>query len=169
LVGPCPVTWSAAMSGTGIWGVYFPFTAEANVNVAIPEPFLAFTTTHEMAHQRGFAREDEANYIAYLACRAHPEAEFRYSGYLMALVHASRALAQESPELQREIMGSLSAGVKRDLQALDDFNRRHESSLERVSLKVNDLYLKANRQKDGDKSYGRVVDLLLAEYRARLK
>lgn len=166
---PKPVTLSKAMAYTGIWGVYFPFTAEANVNVAIPQPFLAFTAAHEMAHQRGFAREDEANYIAYLTSRFHPDPEFRYSGNLMALVHVLRALAQVDSERQKEISSTLSPGVKRDLLALDEFNNSHEGPLETFSLKANDLYLKANKQKDGDKSYGRVVDLLLAEYRLQTK
>ena len=34
-----------------------------------------------------------------------------------------------------------------------------------VAQQVNNAYLKANRQYDGVKSYGRVVDLLLAEWR----
>ncbi|HPE16562.1 MAG TPA: DUF3810 family protein, partial [Oscillospiraceae bacterium] len=34
--------------------------------------------------------------------------------------------------------------------------------------RMNDAYLKANAQRDGVKSYGRMVDLLLAEYRDEL-
>lgn len=166
---PKPVTLSKPWAYTGIWGVYFPFTAEANVNVAIPAPYLPFTTAHEMAHQRGFAREDETNFIAYLVCRTHPDVDFRYSGNLMALVYSLRALAQVDSALHRELSGTLTDGVKRDLQALDKFNRDHESPFETFSLKVNDIYLKANNQKDGDRSYGRVVDLLLAEYRLKAK
>ena len=166
---PKPVTLSKPWAYTGIWGVYFPFTAEANINIAIPAPYLPFTTAHEMAHQRGFAREDETNYIAYLVCRAHPDVDYRYSGNLMALVHSLRALAQVDSSLQRELAGKLTKGVRRDLQSLEEFNRRHESPFERFTLKVNDLYLKANNQKDGDRSYGRVVDLLIAEFRTQLK
>jgi hypothetical protein len=33
---------------------------------------------------------------------------------------------------------------------------------------MNDTYLKANAQSDGVASYGRMVDLQLAEYRGRL-
>jgi hypothetical protein len=33
---------------------------------------------------------------------------------------------------------------------------------------VNNTYLKSNNQEDGVKSYGRMVDLLLAERRTRL-
>ncbi|MEI3307330.1 MAG: DUF3810 family protein [Eggerthella lenta] len=35
-----------------------------------------------------------------------------------------------------------------------------------VSNAANDTYLKANNQSDGMRSYGRMVDLLLAEQRA---
>jgi len=166
---PKPVALSRPWSYTGIWGVYFPFTAEANVNIAIPAPYLPFTAAQEMAHQRGFAREDEAHYIAYLVCRSHPDAEFRYSGNLMGLVHLMRALAQADPQAYQEMVGRLSDGVKRDILALEKFNEQHENPLETLSQKINNLYLKANRQKDGIQSYGRMVDLLLAEYRARMK
>ena len=36
-----------------------------------------------------------------------------------------------------------------------------------VSETVNDAYLKANNQQDGTQSYGRMVDLLLADFRQR--
>jgi len=37
-----------------------PFTGEANVNISMPHTSIPFTACHEMAHQIGFAREDEA-------------------------------------------------------------------------------------------------------------
>jgi len=64
------------MSYLGIGGVYFPFTGEANVNISMPHTSIPFTACHEMAHQIGFAREDEANFIAYIACKNHPSPDF---------------------------------------------------------------------------------------------
>ena len=86
-----PIFLSSKMSYTGISGIYFPFTGEANVNVDIPHSLLPATTCHEMAHQRGFAREDEANYIAWITCSSNDNPEFKYSGTLLALIHSMNA------------------------------------------------------------------------------
>ena len=42
-----------------------------------------------------------------------------------------------------------------------------ETTVGEIAEKVNDTYLKINDQTDGTQSYGRVVDLLLAEYKKR--
>ena len=47
------------------------------------------------------------------------------------------------------------------------WHRRYESRLGEVQERVNDAYLKTQGQADGVRSYGRMVDLLLAERRAR--
>lgn len=162
---PKPVLLSRLMSYTGISGVYFPFTGEANVNISIPDSMIPCTASHEMAHQRGFAREDEANYIAYLVCSLHPDYDFQYSGTLLALMNAMNALYRSDPDSYFNLGKMYSEGVKRDIIALDDFWSQFEGPVERTSEKINNAYLKANKQKDGVQSYGRMVDLLIAEHR----
>lgn len=164
---PKGVMLSHLMSYTGISGVYFPFTTEANVNIAIPDSMLPSTTCHEMAHQRGFAREDEANYIAYLTSSLHPDADFQYSGTLLALIHSMNALYNHDQEKFKELYKKYSMGVMRDLADINDFWERYEGPVEEFSSDINDAYLKANRQQDGIQSYGRMVDLLIAEYRMK--
>lgn len=164
---PKGVYLSEAWSYTGIAGMYFPFTGEANVNMAEPDPFIPATACHEMAHQRGFAREDEANYISYLACTSHPDPEFRYSGTLLALEYAASGLRGADATAYAALREQFSAGVARDLQAEHDFWQSHSGPLERLSTRVNDQYLKSNQQSDGVQSYGRMVDLLLAEHRLK--
>lgn len=166
---PKAVLFSKGMSYTGITGIYFPFTAEANVNVHIPYVSIPSTATHEMAHQRGFAREDEANYIAYLACKLHPDVDFQYSGYLLALIHSMNALYSSDIEAYYELNNRYSPELKKDLIAMNEYWKRFEGPIEKASNKVNNTYLKSNNQKDGIKSYGRMVDLLIAEYREEHK
>ena len=163
---PKGVRASELWSYTAIEGVYFPFTGEANVNIAMPPSAIPAAATHEMAHQRGFAREDEANYLGYLASRLHPDADFQYSGYLSALVNALNALRPYAPDTYKQLVQTISPGVRRDLAFENAFWTKHEGPVADVSDRVNDSYLKANMQRDGVQSYGRMVDLLLAEYRA---
>ncbi|MDW7675033.1 MAG: DUF3810 domain-containing protein [Bacillota bacterium] len=164
---PKGVMLSHYWSYTGIGGVFFPFTAEANVNIKMPHFLLPSTTTHEMAHQRGFAREDEANYIAYLTSTLHPDPDFQYSGVMLALTYAMNSLYRYDKDAWQEIRDNYSDGLNRDLQEWQKYRARYEGPVKEISTNVNNTYLKVNRQEDGVYSYGRMVDLLLAEFRIK--
>ncbi|MDP4090016.1 MAG: DUF3810 domain-containing protein [Bacillota bacterium] len=162
---PKPVLLSEQMCYTGITGIYMPYTGEPNVNIKIRDYMLPCTAAHEMAHQRGFAREDEANYIAYVTCTAHPDPDFQYSGVMLAVIHSMNALADVNIDDCRELVKKYSEGVRADLKDDNAFWARYEGQIEKISDNVNNAYLKSNGQKDGVQSYGRMVDLLLADYR----
>jgi hypothetical protein len=162
---PKGVLLSRYMSYTGISGVYCPFTAEANVDIDMPDMLIPSTTCHEMAHQRGFAREDEANYISYLTCNMHPDADFRYSGTILALIHSMNALYAYDSDTFTNLYKNYSEGLVRDMRANNQYWKRFEGPVEKATDSLNDAYLKANMQKDGVQSYGRMVDLLIAEYK----
>jgi hypothetical protein len=156
------------MSRSLTYGMYIPWTGEALLNGSTPAPALAFSVCHEMAHQHGIAREDEANFIGYLACRAHPDPLFRYSGARAALAEAMARLAAVQPDAWKAIRASLSAGVLADEAAETAWVREHRGRFSQVQGKVYDGYLKTQGQADGALSYGRVVDLLIADRRLRL-
>lgn len=162
---PKPVMLSELMCYTGITGIYFPFTGEANININTPLPSLPHVVTHEMAHQRGYAREDEANFIAYLTCIFHWDVKFKYSGHLLALTHSMNALYKEDKENYDFLKNRYSDGLKRDLTYINTFWKKYDGPVEKISNDLNDAYLKANNQKDGVKSYGRMVDLLIAYHK----
>lgn len=159
---PKPVYTSELMLETNITGVYFPFTGEANVNIAIPDAFLPATTLHEMAHQRGIAPEDEANFVAYVTAMAHPDKDFNYSGTLMALIHVMNALYAQDPDLASTLRQTYSEGLNRDLEDHRAFWEPYRSDVAKAADRVNDTYLKANGEEQGVKSYGKMVDLVIA-------
>ena len=163
---PKPVLLSRLMSHSNIIGIYSCLTGEANIDIDIPEMSLASTVMHEMAHQRGFAREDEANYIAYKTCMAHPDIDFKYSGSVMALQYSMNALYAESPDRYFDVASNYSPGYMRDLEAEMEYWKQFQGITKEVANKMNDTYLKMNGQEDGVKSYGRMIDLLLAEYKS---
>ena len=163
---PKPVLASGLMSDAGIAGMFFPFTMESNINVDNPFFTVPWTMAHELAHQCGFMREDEANFIAYLACVRTDDALMRYSGLLLAYDHSIAALSKTDPERAAEVRAGLPAAVQRDLAERTQFWDEYEGAILEASQSMNDAYLKANSQTDGLRSYGRMVDLLLAEQRA---
>ncbi|WP_461204671.1 DUF3810 domain-containing protein [Clostridium sp. DL1XJH146] len=158
---PKGVILSEKMCYTGITGIFIPFTTEANVNTFIPDFMIPATTVHEMAHQRGIARENEANFCAYLACVNHTDEDFQYSGTILALIYSLNSLKRDNYESYKQMMLQLDDGVKTDFKYLNEFWDKYEGKVEEISDKVNDTYLKTNGQKDGVKSYGQMVELLL--------
>lgn len=166
---PKPVMLSKLMSYTQITGIYTCWTMEANVNVDISPYSIASTMCHELAHLRGFIREDEANYISYLACMASDSKDVQYSGAMHALIHTGNALYGKDADAYYDVfLNYYSEAVVRDLIANNEYWKQFEDTkVAETSEKINDTYLKANNQTDGTQSYGRVVDLLLADYRKR--
>jgi hypothetical protein len=153
------------MSFFGVGGIYFPFTGEANVNMDPPDFLLPATVCHEMAHQIGFASEDEANYVAYLACRLNPDPSFGYSGNLMAMKYAMNRLKKMNPTTFTRLEKSYSTGVVLDLQASREYWNKFQNPVAEFSDVFYDLFLKANDQKAGIESYSKMVELILGEYR----
>lgn len=163
-----PVILSKFMSYTGITGMYSPFTGEANVNIDIPSTTLPVTIAHEQAHQRGIAREEEANYLAYLACVNSPNKELQYSGYYLALTYLMNDLYSIDKEAYQEIRKLYSHKLIRDINFSNNYWKNHEGFVERVWNKANDSYLKANNQSAGAASYGLMTKLLLGEYKSKI-
>lgn len=163
---PKGVLCSSLMSSFNLAGIYFPVTVEANFNQAMPVSSQGFTACHELSHLSGFIREDEANFIAFMACRESESAFFRYSGYLGALTYALNALhGAVSSEEYSEVCGKLSSVIRNEYAYRNEYWSPYQKKVTyKVSTAVNDTYLKANNQTDGTKSYGRIVDLMLAEY-----
>ncbi len=159
---PKPFAVSSALSYAGIAGIYFPFTGEANVNGDVVPALLPATALHELAHGEGYAREDEANFIAWWGCRLHPDPDYRYSGALLALIYGMNALAGVDREAYLELKERYGPGVRADLAANQAFWARYEGPVEEAQDRLNDRYLRMNGQADGVRSYGRMVDLLLA-------
>lgn len=166
---PKRVFLSKVMSYMGISGIFSPFTYEANINDNIPDSLIPVTVCHEVAHQYGFSREDEANFIAYMTCMVHPDIDFQYSGTLLALIYTMNELYDYDYEKYLEVSDKYSEGLKRDLIAIDRYWQRYEGTVSKASSKLNDTYLKANSQGDGVASYGRMVDLLLAYHKKHSK
>ncbi|HET7293976.1 MAG TPA: DUF3810 family protein, partial [Vicinamibacteria bacterium] len=157
---------SPLLSRLGISGIFIPFTAEPLVNVFVPEVEIPFNASHELAHLAGWAREDEASFVAFVACHRHPDPDFRYSGALVAGLHAVAALASVDRESARRIAESRSPGVSRDVAAIRAFRLEYEGRLTRIGDRVNDAYLRSQGDPRGLQSYGRMVDLLLAARRS---
>lgn len=166
LAGPMgrakPLRSSAQFSQLGITGIFIPFTGEANYNDHQPDLLLPATILHEMAHLKGVAREEEANFMAYLASQASEEPGIRYSGTMLALIHTVNELALRDTAAARAIRSSYSEGMKLDLSVQRTYWDGFSGPVRDWGEELNDSYLKANGQKAGTASYSNMVSYLLA-------
>ena len=164
---PKAIALSEPMTYTHISGVYTFMTGEANINTNYPDFLVPYTMAHEMAHQRGIAREDEANFVAFLVCIDSDDSYLRYCGYTNMLNYINSALAQADREKYAEFYyNHTPLEIKKEFYAYSVFfDKYRESVASDISGAVNDTFLQSQGQKEGTKSYGLVVDLAVAYYK----
>lgn len=149
----------------GYSGYFNPVTGEAQLNHTIPDVLHPFVMAHEMGHQLGYAREQEANLMGFLAARASDDSLLRYAAYFEMFLYANTALFRRDSVLALRHLEQLSPQGKTDLESLRRFRLQYRSKIEVVINVLYDRYLKLNGQSAGTASYGRVIRNLLAIYR----
>lgn len=165
-----PIMLSKPMTYTHISGVYSFMTGEANLNVNYPDFVTVSSLAHEFAHQRGIAREEEANFMAFLVCISSDDPFVQYSGYLDVFLTVSYALYEEDVDLYVDVIEKLDDRVWKDRISYSDFfDEYRDSTASDVADSVNDKFLQANGQENGTKSYGMVTYLCVDYYYDRIK
>jgi hypothetical protein len=155
-----PSQFKRVMSYSGILGYYNPFTAEAQYNSQLPSAYTPFTLAHESMHQFGIAREQEANFTAYLIGRNSENASLRYSTEYFVLKSLLNSLIEKNPEFVKTILQNYSPAMKKDRNAEINFREKHKGIVEELFDITNDLFLKSNQQ-EGSITYSYFVDLLI--------
>lgn len=139
-----PAVTGEVMTYLHLAGIYTAFTGEITVNTEYPDFIVVSTVAHEMAHQRGIAKEDEANFIAFAVLDSSTDPYLRYSGLLDAYSAVAGDLAASDYESYREIASRLPRRAKRELAAYGDFfDKYRDSTASKVSNAANDAFLKS--------------------------
>lgn len=159
-----PVMLSGAWSYTGIVGMYFPFFAECNINTAQPDYAIPFTASHESAHSRGIAFENECNFLAFLSCINSEYPEFRYSGYMEAYKFCANELLAADSDLWHQAQQYCTDGMRLDFLGMNQYIDDHEGEISEVSGEVNDTFITIQGVPEGSLSYNRMTELVLAYY-----
>ncbi len=149
----------------GYMGYYNPFTGEAQVNTTVPRWTLPFVACHEVAHQLGYAKENEANFVGYLAAKQSGDTAFLYSVYFDLFLYANTELFIKDSTTARANLKRLADGVKKDLKELRDFQRRYENPLDKLVDVFYNNFLKLNEQPAGNRTYNKVILWLMAYYK----
>jgi effector-binding domain-containing protein len=155
---------SLLQSYIGTGGYFNPLTGEAQVNNRIPKTGYPTTICHEIAHQIGFAAEDEANFIGFLAANHNQDIFFKYASYRMAFTYCISELRKRDAALASKLWKSVHIGITQDFKSSYNFWKTYKNPFEPLVKKGYNSYLKANNQKFGIDSYNQVVALLILYY-----
>ncbi len=160
-----PSLYSYLGNYLGFQGYYNPFSGEGQVNTTVPKFLEPFVTTHEIAHQLGYARENEANFVGFIACRYYDEPTFRYSVYYDMYNYAVGEVFRQDTVLGKQFQDSLHPQVRKDQDEFYAFYKKYKNPIEPVIMWGYGQFLKANNQPAGKRSYNEVVAWLIAYYK----
>lgn len=156
--------FSLPLTYMGFSGYLNPLTNEAQVNAKVPIYKMPTLITHEMAHQIGYAKENEANFIAALSTMNHQNLHIKYAGYTFALQYCLSDIYRNNEEEAKQLIKEIHPGILKNYQEINDFWKAHQNPFEPFFKLFYDNYLKANNQPEGMKSYNYMVGLLVNYY-----
>ena len=150
---------------TGTTGIFIAFTGESSISSTTFTASVPFTMCHEIGHRMAFARENEANFAAFLACEASDDARFTYSGYYTAFLYCYNALRKVDAAAANEVWSGACDELRADCAAANShYKKVEDQKVSQVTDKIYNSYLQTVGVESGRQSYGEVVDLLTAWY-----
>jgi hypothetical protein len=149
----------------GFLGYFNPFTGEAQVNTTVPSFLHPFVSCHEVAHQIGYAKESEANFVGYLTASSSTDTFFHYSVYLDMYMYANRTLYVQDSTAAKKFHKQINPWVRADLKEWKQFNAKHQNPIEPIIRWFYGKYLQQNQQPAGIMSYDEVTGFIIAYYK----
>lgn len=153
--------YSLPLTYMGFSGYLNPFTNEGQLDGLIPLYKYPTTASHEVAHQIGYAAENEANFIGCLAAINNESIYFKYSGYIFALRHCLNEIYRRDEEQYESITKLVNKGILKNYQESYDFWNSYQNPLEPIFKSTFNSFLKANNQEKGIESYSYAVALFV--------
>lgn len=166
---PKEVRFSGVLSSFGVNGLFFPYTYEANINTELPDIMLPITMLHEQIHVRGYMKEDETNFLAYICGMNSGNAEFQYSATMMLLRYLLTSMEQNRDDRYESLYSQMNEGVLADYENGSVYIQKHQGILSWIGHGISDLFFKFNFQTSGVNSYQEVVQLLAAYEKQQTK
>lgn len=153
--------FSIPLTYMGFSGYLNPLTNEAQVDGLIPKYKFPTTTCHEIAHQLGYAAENEANFIGCLAAIHNKDVYFQYSGYAFALRHCLNEIYMRDETLYNKVVLDVNKGTLKNYLEVREFWESYQNPTEPLFKATYGAYLQGNSQEGGIDSYSYVVALLV--------
>ncbi len=153
--------FSTLLSYMGYGGYLNPFTNEAQVNAKVPNFRFPIVAGHEIGHQIGYSAENEVNFIGYLVTMNNDNIYLQYAAYAYAASYCLGEIKRRDKEKSKALYDTFNEGVKKNFDAYYTFWKAYENPMEPIFKSIFNTFLKANNQKDGIKSYYKIVTYLV--------
>ncbi len=151
---PKPTLADPFMNATGTSGYINPLALDVHLASDLLWFERPFDLAHEWSHVAGYAREDEANFLAIVSCGRSNSPVVQYSGWVELFLYL--------PPEARYSKKTFNPLVWADFAALRERNRRHINiSLANLSWRTYNTYLKSNHVASGIQNYDEVTRLYL--------
>lgn len=151
---PKPTLADPFMDATGTSGYINPLALDVHLASDLFWFERPFDISHEWSHVAGFAREDEANFLAIVNCTRSNVPVVEYSGWLELLLYL--------PPRPHYPKSTFVPQVWHDFAAMRARDKRHINvSLARLSWGTYNAYLKSNHVTAGIENYDEVTRLYL--------
>lgn len=157
--------YSLPLTYMGFSGYLNPFTNEAQVDGLIPLYQYPFTVCHEQSHQLGYAAENEANFIGFMATILNEDDYFKYSGYVAGLRYCLNEVSRRDEEAYKMLLEKVNKGILKNYKESYEFWNNYQNPLEPVFKTFYNNFLMVNNQDKGIESYSYVVALIVNYYK----
>ena len=136
-----------------VGGVVSPWTLEAHVESALPDPQWLATCAHELAHLAGYCGEAEANLVGFLSGLRAQDPFARYSTALRVFQYTESKAGEKA---YRRAYLALPAQARLDMDLGREARKKYVvKTLKDVSSTVYDRYLKSQGMPSGLGDYSR--------------
>lgn len=143
-------------------GVYVPFTGEGHADAGLHPLQLPPVLAHELAHGMGFGDEGACNFIAYEAGIRSDNPVIVYASLLSYWRTPAAHYRRLAPDRYKALREQLPAGIRADLDAINQAMLRYPDILPRLRDAAYNAYLKAQGVDEGLLSYDKVMMLVRA-------
>ncbi|NNF33181.1 MAG: DUF3810 domain-containing protein [Saprospiraceae bacterium] len=141
-------------------GVYIPWVLEGHIDDGLHPIQWPFTMAHEMAHGYGITDEGECNFVGFVTCISSDNLIIRYSAELAYFRYLINNLRLVDNDRYKEVVRSLTQGVKNDINAIILQMRKYPDILPDFRDLVYDSYLKSHGVHEGLASYSSIIRLI---------
>lgn len=158
-----PSLYSSVAHYFGFSGYFNPFSGEAQMNTSEPVFVKPFVLNHEIAHQLGYGKENEASFISFLVSKESSSIDFRYSVYYELFYNAlSELRMNKDTAATKKFISQLHSRVRYDKREEIKFRSKRKNKMQPYVSDFYDNYLKANNQPGGLATYNEVTAWLIA-------
>ncbi len=161
-----PSIFSSVGHYFGFSGYINPFTGEAQMNVSEPVFLKPFVINHEIAHQLGYGKENEASFVSYLVIKNTTDVDFNYSVYYELFFSALyECRANGDTTIGKKLRESLHPRVRIDKAEEISFRMKRKNAVQPYVTDFYSNYLKMNNQPNGMATYNQVIAWLIAYWK----